>query len=497
VKDVTDSRSRAHAPLPTWARGADFLALALLGLAALVAVFGGVRLRAFDLRLALTSPWRILLWALVVAVLRHVIVRRDPLYRRLADGARAGVRSTVFDVAWPAFFGTRLPILLVGYFAVLTIGYPMADPPNRISGNEFVNLVSRWDSGWYGGIATTGYEWSPTAPPELQQNIVFFPAYPMLMRWVGRFLGSQPMLAGVLVSLVAFFAALCYLFRLARQWLDHERAVTALWLLAAYPFALFFSAVYTESLFLCAAAAAFLHVHRREWGRAAAWGLLVGLTRPNGCFLSIPLAVIALGHLAADSSQPWTARWRQLAWGTATPTTPPAAGVGPVRTAAAALAAAAMPGVGMLSYSAFIYSLTGDPFAWARGHLAWGREYASLSDLFLSRYVYLANEGLYQYTQSVPTEVLNAVPLLFVLGTVWPVYRRFGLGYALFLLLTVLPPLAAGGFLSMGRFTAVLFPAFFVLAAAVSARARPAWIAVFAMGQALTASLFFTWRGLY
>ena len=56
--------------------------------------------------------------------------------------------------------------------------------------------------------------------------------------------------------------------------------------MAAYPFAVFFSAPYTEALFVLGAVAAFYHFRRAEWLQAAAWGLLVGLTRPNGCFLS-------------------------------------------------------------------------------------------------------------------------------------------------------------------------------------------------------------------
>ena len=69
--------------------------------------------------------------------------------------------------------------------------------------------------------------------------------------------------------------------------------------------------------------------------------------------------------------------------------------------------------------------------------------------------------------------------------------------YAVFLLINLEPPILAGGFLSVGRFTSVLFPAFLALALLVSVRVRPAWIAAFGMGQALNATLFFTWRELF
>jgi hypothetical protein len=61
----------------------------------------------------------------------------------------------------------------------------------------------------------------------------------------------------------------------------------------------------------------------------------------------------------------------------------------------------------------------------------------------------------------------------------------------------MLPPLAAGGFLSAGRFSSVMFPVFLWLAAAIPARHRPAWLVTFAALQAFNAVLFYTWRPLY
>jgi hypothetical protein len=161
------------------------------------------------------------------------------------------------------------------------------------------------------------------------------------------------------------------------------------------------------------------------------------------------------------------------------------------------LAAAAMPGIGMLIFSLFIWHLTGKPFAWAQGHTAWGRHYTGFAVLFTDRYRYIANEGLTGYVSQAPTDFLNAIGVLFVLGTVWPVARRVGPAYAVFIVLSLLPALAEGGLLSAGRLSAVLFPAFVWFAGFVPPRQRPGWIASFAANQALNASLFYTWRQLF
>jgi hypothetical protein len=87
--------------------------------------------------------------------------------------------------------------------------------------------------------------------------------------------------------------------------------------------------------------------------------------------------------------------------------------------------------------------------------------------------------------------------VIFALLMLWPVARRLGLAYAAFVLVNLVPPLLAGGVLSMGRLTATLFPLFLALAASVSPRAVPPLVTAFALGQGLAAVLFFTWRPLF
>src|SRR4029453_18292579 len=166
--------------------------------------------------------------------------------------------------------------------------------------------------------------------------------------------GRQPLWTGVGVSLVAFFAGLIYLLRLTRQELgDEGGSVAAVTFMATYPFAVFFSAAYTEGLFFLTIVAAVYHFRNDRLWAAAFWGLAAGLTRPNGCFLSIVLGLIAV-----------TSRKGRLV---------------------PRLLTASAPGIGMLSFSAYIYSLTGNPFQWAAQNVAWGRVYLSLDSVVSDR----------------------------------------------------------------------------------------------------------------
>ncbi|HKP10888.1 MAG TPA: mannosyltransferase family protein, partial [Blastocatellia bacterium] len=337
--------------------------------------------------------------------------------------------------------------------------------------SELLNLPLRWDAGWYLQIAREGYEYTARIGATGQQNIVFFPAFPMTIRTVAMLLGNNHpayVFGATAASLLLFLLALTYVYHLAREFLTPEESTVALWLLAAYPFALFYGAVYTESLFLLGAAGAFYHFRHGELGRAALWGVVVGLTRPNGFFLCLPLAICALERQPA----------------------------GERRLSLKDMAAAAAPLAGVLLYSLYLWRLTGNPVAWAAGHAAWGRTYQGLSTLITQRYRVITESGLPSYLGHEPYDFLNAMGVLFVIAAVWPLARRFSIAYAVFILINILPPLSAGGLMSAGRFSSVLFPAFFWFASAVPAAHRAGWIAAFAAFEAFNAALFYTWRPL-
>jgi hypothetical protein len=456
--------------LPKWATALDVIAVVLGLVAVSVLIGGGFRIWVFEFRISVTDWWRPALWSVLAIALRHAIVRQQPLSHRIASAVRTWWHSPDTRVVLPIHLSTRLGVLLVGFLAVQLVGFP-PEAVNRwrIYNNEFLDLPARWDTGWYLGIATEGYRYLANARADFQQNIAFFPAFPMAVRYLSVLFGRELLWTGVAISLVSFYLALVYFLRLARELLkDEERAVTAVTLLALYPFAVYFSAAYTEGLFLLTLTGAVYHFHKNELGRAAMWGFVCGLTRPNGALLSVVLALMAITAPANRAN-----------------------------TLVTRLLAASAPGVGMLTFSAFIYRLTGHPFMWTMQNEAWGRVYRSLDSIVSDRADFITNNGLYAYASTQTTDMFYLMAVVLALVAVWPVYRRFGIAFAVLILITILPPMSAGGLLSMGRVTSILFPVFLWLGAVVPARHRQAWIAVFALLQGFVAVMFFTWRPLF
>ena len=163
-----------------------------------------------------------------------------------------------------------------------------------------MNLPVRWDAGWYLNITTGGYRWSRRLEEHKYQNIAFFPGFPIAIYLVGRLFGgaiNAHVAAGVLISHLAFLWALVYLYRLARDLTgDAHRARDALLLTATYPYAVFYGAIYTESLFLLGAVAAIYEFRAQRWSRVVAWGVMIGLTRPNGFMLALTLGALAIAQ---------------------------------------------------------------------------------------------------------------------------------------------------------------------------------------------------------
>jgi hypothetical protein len=476
--------------------------------------------------LLLVGPWRgvvggapvsvrwthALFVAISLAAVRHALRPAPSLWSTCRDWRRAIERRPDLADSLVAFCLTRPAVLLVGFAAVTFGVLPSSDQPPAPR-HALRDLPARFDANWYAGIALEGYRWQSSF--DRQQNVAFFPAYPMLMRAVGALSGgiderlprgqkiTRLTWAGLAVSLVAFVGAGWYFARLARETVGIDRARPAVILLAAYPFAVFFSAAYTESLFLLGTLACWYHLRRGEHARAAAWGLLVGLTRPNGFLLGVPLGLIALGlrdaprigpspsvTVATAPSGETRSGARLIQSGGWGPPNVSRLGISP-----AGLAVAAMPGAALLLHTAWLYQQTGVWFAWAKVQIAWGRTVTAAAPEGLGEAV-LAG-GLLQLVSDHPYKALNALGLAFAFALVGPVWRRLGPAWTAYVLVNILPPLFAGGLLSMGRLTSTLFPLFLALASMVPPRAVAAVAAGFGLLQGLIAALFYTWREIY
>lgn len=458
-------------PLPAWARVLDAAAVVSLLCAE---TFGATVWRWLGFRWTVSPLYAV---ALLLLAARHLTWPSPSLPSRLASASAAAWRD-----AWTRRIGslalaTRATVLAVGFAGALLVGQAKSPDNFRTSHNAWLNLPARFDAGWYLGIARSGYEWLPELAHR-QQNIVFFPGFPVAMRIAGdlvtlpaRLVGNPTLFGngntrvlwgGALVAMLAFTLALVRLHRLASaEALAPDAAFRATLLLACAPFAYFFSAPYSEGLFLLAVVSTFAAWKDGRLPQAAAWGLLAGFTRSNGWTLSAALAVDLL--VRAGQRPAWLPR----------------------------LAAAAMPGVAAVLYSAYIYTLSGHPLTWMTAQTAWGRQVAPLG-FVTARYGHIQHVGFGAYLATDPGDAVTVVCVLLMLGlSIVMLWRRQWMEAAF--TLAYLVPGTVIDIPSLGRMTAVLFPGYVTLATLLTRRLTWAVAAAFGALQLLFAFRFFGW----
>jgi hypothetical protein len=168
--------------------------------------------------------------------------------------------------------------------------YPVQLPDSFFPSNPALDGWARWDSAHYIAVARYGY--GNAASPSPDGGVGFFPLYPMLMRVIGKLTGQADSNAGLAViglilSAVFFLGATALFAQIARETLDLTGARFAIALFLFAPFAFFYTAVYTESLFVLEVVTAIWFARREQWWKAALVAALASATRLVG------LAVIA------------------------------------------------------------------------------------------------------------------------------------------------------------------------------------------------------------
>lgn len=452
------------------------IAAYFLGLV-LIAVTGGLQLGLLSVRdpgrpvlaLILLVPLRLALggrsWlaAAAQAVMR-VLTAGSARALALAPTAALDVLFAVVVVQAACLAAVFVANVLFEPGAVRGFALPFSTP-------RFTELFMAWDSGWYWDIALRGYYFRPDG----QSSIPFFPLYPMLMRAVAAPFGGgagATWVAGIAIAFAAYLLALVALHRLTeRIFGSRDIARRTVLYVAVFPWAVFMTRVYTESLFLLTTVLAVSRAYGGRWREAGLWGALATLTRPNGVLIAVPLVVLAFGGRPTP---------RALAW----------------RAAALAPIPAALAG-----FSAYVYTLSGDPLGWMAAQSQWGYSVGHRPWQQLQRVIGdFISHGPYDYfflSPITPIELLQGGSALLCLGLTPFIFRRLGPAMGAYVLVSVLVPLSGNTLEGLGRYVSVLFPAFMLLGSVSSPRLHEAILIVSLIFQTLLTWLFVTWHPIY
>src|SRR5207249_2627646 len=192
--------------------------------------------------------------------------------------------------------GSRIIVMLLIATGV-AFGYRIGQfPPIPDVNIPILYGLARWDSGYYMGIATSGYGVFAN-----NRAYAFLPGFPLILRLLYPLLfwldtAPAEVMAGFVWNLGAVALASVYLARLTRLIIGADVANRTLTLLAVYPSTLFLSAIYPEATALLLVVASLYYLERGKPLVASPLGFLAGIVRPEAFLLSVPIFVKALSE---------------------------------------------------------------------------------------------------------------------------------------------------------------------------------------------------------
>jgi Mannosyltransferase (PIG-V) len=230
--------------------------------------------------------------------------------------------------SWRALLASRLLVWAAAVGTLVAFGFgPVrhAFNPTGVTrgfgwlGDLLAAPAARWDASWYLVIAHYGYR--PELFPFTSSRTAFFPVYPIGLKAIA-WLGAPPVLAGVLLSMFALALALYGIHRLTALELGQRLPIIggssgdvarlAVLVTAFAPMAFFFSAVYSESVYLALSVGVFWCARQGRWMWVGVLGALAAATRSTGLVLALPALMLYLYGPRQDRAADFAALARSL-----------------------------------------------------------------------------------------------------------------------------------------------------------------------------------------
>lgn len=341
------------------------------------------------------------------------------------------------------FITWRLFLILIGIFAASYISLGNKD---RFLGGglqnyqilpEFFSLAN-YDGEHYLSISIHGYKFLEQA---------FFPLYPMLISFFAKpfiYDGFSSLifstLVGLLISNVAFFFALVFLWELIKIDYSQKIAYLTLILLLVFPTSFYFGALYNESLFLLFSVLSFYTFRKGRLTLSAILGGISSATRIFGLIL-----------LPAFLIETWKQqlKFSKIFWIFFIP-------------------------LGLMLYMLYQWVAFGDPLLFYKLQKIVGEQHQSgltLLPQVYFRYIkmILTVEPTNPIYQTILLEFI--IGILFFLLPIYGYFKKIRLSYIVYAMLGFLLPTIQGSLSSVPRYVIVFFPSF--LAAALWIENKP------------------------
>lgn len=345
------------------------------------------------------------------------------------------IRKHPIFVIFIIFLIWRILLIFVNVYAESNI--PLGNK-DRFLGGGALNYLhaprffswANYDGEHYLSISIYGYKFLEQA---------FFPVYPMLISFFSKPFGTNlsPLvssaLVGLLISNIATFFALVFLWELIREDYSEKFAYLTIILLLIFPTSFYLGAVYNESLYLLFSVLAFYFIRKNMWVKSTFFGIIASATRIFGLFL-LPSFLFEAWIQKKNLSKTFWIIFIPL-------------------------------GLGL--YMLYQYLTVRDPLAFYHLQKIVGEQHQSgftLLPQVYFRYIKMI------FTVNIHNPIYPTLLLEFFVGIIFfllPIYgyfKKIRFSYLIYAILGFLTPTIQGSFSSVPRYVLAFFPSFIALA---------------------------------
>lgn len=381
---------------------------------------------------------------------------------------------------------TGIKIVLYGFMwralaFVITVMVLRTFTDGDLSFTNYFRAFIKSDAKHYMALAETGYSLAEDGKPIF---LVFFPLYPWLIRVLNLYIGSS-YVSALIISTSCYLAAMVYLYKLVIIDYDKETAKRTLIYASIFPFAFFFGAPFTESLFLLTTVAAFYYMRRRKWFLVFVSGALATLTKVQGILIILPAIIeFCVSEKIFFPNAVNSDGRGSLLYSPGGLTDPGLAGAdkSPVRFFGRSYFKQLLKGlwiplilIGLLIYLYLNYKYGGNPFAF----MTFQRERWFHNPVYFGKSISEIVKYIFSEWDTLATAIWIPELIVFIIGLValWKGYKRHRSSYLAYLAAYMMSSFSVSWLISGQRYMTVMFPIHIVFASDIGKDKK--WNAVF------------------
>ncbi len=346
--------------------------------------------------------------------------------------------------------GLRYVLLYIGLF-ISTLYIPFSKQFTYLSVFEtsklpyLAGIWANFDGEHYLRIAREGYSGASWA---------FFPLYPIMLRQIHELTGVSIFIIGLILGQIFFIAGLLVTLYVLKTVYKVKNILLMGAFFLAYPTSFFYSAIYTEALFLLLLSLTLLFFHRKSYLFFIISAGMLALTRIQGVFVFILLFYIlySLKKSFAENFSNFDKRYLLLG----------------------------VPIISLLLYMGYLFSATGDPLRFLTVQSSFGAQRSSSIILLPQVYVryvriFITASLNYQYLISLLEFLFFNFCFVLTLIHGYMSFKKKNsaeFGLALFSLANLILPTLTGTLSSIPRYSLFVWSPYFMLIALPSTSQR-------------------------